>query len=209
MFVKICGITNLEDALAAIDAGADALGFNFYSESPRVLNFEQAYLIGQEIPPSVLKVGVFVDQDFEEVRDLAQSLELDLLQFHGNETPEYCAEFGRDWMKAFRLKDEESLEDIAEYDCDLILVDAYKAGYQGGTGVCIDFRLAKEAKKMGKKIILAGGLNPQNIALAIAEVDPYGVDVASGVEKSAGIKDHLKLQEFVEKAKTLHLRAVD
>ncbi|MFO1519710.1 MAG: phosphoribosylanthranilate isomerase [bacterium] len=206
--VKICGLTNLEDTLAAIEMGADLLGFNFYPESPRYLAYEKAEMIFQEVPPNILKVGVFVNEDIQTVIDLACQIGLDYLQFHGDESPEYCNPIGRPWFKAIRLADENALETIPQYDCEWILIDAAGEGQYGGTGKKVDWELARRAKNMGKKILLAGGLNPENVQVAIATVQPFGVDVASGVEKKPGQKDLKKMEEFIAKAKSVNLHVV-
>lgn len=198
--VKICGITNLDDALASIEFGADALGFNFYRKSPRTLDSDRARKIIQEIPPAIWKVGVFVDEPEERVKRLVVDLELDYLQFHGNETPFYCEQFGTPHWKAFRLRDQKSLELMQKYHCDYFLVDAFMRDQFGGTGKTANWMLAQAAKKYGK-IILAGGLTDENVAEAIRIVQPEGVDVASGVESHPGKKDHAKLERFITNAK--------
>ncbi|HEX5035839.1 MAG TPA: phosphoribosylanthranilate isomerase [bacterium] len=196
MLVKICGITNLEDALAAVEFGADALGFNFYAKSPRHVSPEKVEKILEEIPPSILRVGVFVNETEQVVRDLSVALELNYLQFHGDETPSYCEQFAVPYWKAFRLKDEKTLELMKKYKCDYYLVDTFLTQAYGGTGVTGNWDLAREAKKMGK-IILAGGLTPENVADAIRTVKPDGVDVASGVEEKPGRKDAAKVERFI------------
>ncbi len=206
--VKICGLTNLEDTLAAIELGADFLGFNFYSQSPRYLSYEKAKKIFQEIPPNIPKVGVFVNEEYENVIDLAQLLELDYLQFHGDESPDFCNQMGHPWWKAIRLENESDIEKIPQYDSEWVLIDAHVPGQYGGTGHKPDWDLVKRAKNLGKKIFLAGGLNPENIQLAIATVQPYAVDVASGVESKPGKKDFKKMEDFISRAKHSHLRLV-
>lgn len=198
--VKICGITNLEDALAAVEFGADALGFNFYHESPRYISPEAAQKILEEIPPSIWKVGVFVNEPAESVIDLSQDLELDYLQFHGEETPYYCEQFAKPYWKAFRFKNEHGFDLMKKYHCDYYLVDAYSEKGYGGTGEVADWSLAREAKKIGK-IFLAGGLTPENVKEAIRNVQPDGVDVTSGVESEPGKKDPAKLERFITAAK--------
>ena len=200
--VKICGITNLEDALDAVELGVDALGFNFYKKSPRYISPEKAKQIIEEIPPAVWRVGVFVNESEEVVRDLSVTLELDYLQFHGDETPYYCKQFATPYWKAFQLKDEKSLELMKKYQCEYYLVDTYAENAYGGTGITGNWDLAKEAKKIGK-IFLAGGLRPENVETAIQIVQPDGVDVASGVEDQPGRKSRAKLEEFIMKAKQL------
>lgn len=198
--VKICGITNLEDALAAIEFGADVLGFNFYKKSPRYVSPERAFKIFHEIPPAVWKVGVFVNEPEQIVRELAVDLELDYLQFHGTETPSYCEQFATPYWKAFRLKDTKTLELMGKYKCGYYLVDAFVEKAYGGTGVVGDWDLAREASRLGK-IFLAGGLNAENVEAAIRTVKPDGVDVATGVEMHAGKKDFAKLERFITNAK--------
>lgn len=200
--VKICGLTNLEDTLAAIEFGADLLGFNFYPDSPRFLELEEASRIFQEIPSSIPKVGVFVNTQISDVIDCACELELDWIQFHGDESAEDCNPVGHPWMRAFRPKTAEDLEEIEGYDCDWILVDAASASY-GGSGKKANWDLAKQAKNFGKKVFLAGGLTPENVAEAVAFVAPFGVDVASGVEKNPQKKDIQKMEQFIRRAKQL------
>ncbi len=200
MFIKICGITNLEDALEAIDAGADALGFNFYQQSPRYIDPEAAEDMLQDIPPSIARVGVFVNEGEELVRDLSQILRLDYLQFHGDETPYYCEQFATPYWKAFRLNDDKSLELMKKFHPEAYLIDAFSEGAYGGTGKLANWELAKKAKSIGK-IILAGGLNPENVREAIETVAPFGVDVASGVEVSSGKKSAELMARFVENAR--------
>lgn len=199
--VKICGITNLNDAMDAIELGADYLGFNFYPGSPRYVAPEVAGKIIEEIPSNVPKVGVFVNEDLQRVLDFAIDLELDFLQFHGDEGPGPLNALGRPWYKAFRLSKEEDLKAIPLYHCEWILVDAYSEKAYGGTGLTAHWDLVREAKKFDKKIILAGGLRPENVNTAVAAVQPFMVDVASGVELAPGIKDRHKMEEFIQKAK--------
>jgi phosphoribosylanthranilate isomerase len=195
--IKICGITNLEDALLAAALGADALGFIFYPPSPRSVAPEAAREIIAQLPPFVSTVGVFVDEDAAAVRDLAVRMGLDWVQLHGRETPEYCRSLARRVIKGFRIRDAGSLADLADYRgaAQALLVDTYKQGQVGGTGETFDWRLAQEAKKYGP-IILAGGLTPDNVAQAVAIAQPAAVDVASGVEAAAGKKDPEKLRAF-------------
>ena len=199
--VKICGITNLEDALAATEAGADALGFMFYEKSPRHISLNAAAEISRALPPFVIKTGVFVNADEDLVRRAIGDCHLNLLQFHGDETPEYCAQFGIMTMKAFRVRDTESLKSLAAYKTDAWLLDAFVPRKPGGTGETFNWDLAVEAKKSGQLIFLAGGLTPENVAEAIRKVQPYGVDVSSGVESSPGKKDISKLRKFIRAAK--------
>ncbi|MBF0492431.1 MAG: phosphoribosylanthranilate isomerase [Deltaproteobacteria bacterium] len=206
--VKICGLTNLEDTLTAIEMGADLLGFNFYPESPRFMDYPLAKTIFQEIPPSIPKVGVFVNEYYQNIIDLVQDLELDYIQFHGDESPEFCNQMGHPWFKALRLELEGSLDHLDQYECEWILADAFVAGQYGGTGEKPDWQLAKKIEQSRKKLILAGGLNPQNVQLAIATVKPFAVDVASGVEAHVGKKDLAKMEEFINKAKKARLHMI-
>ena len=201
--VKICGITNAPDALAAAAAGADALGFMFYDKSPRHISFPKAAEIINQLSPFVIKVGVFVDASEDLVMRAIGDCGLNLLQFHGNETPEYCTQFGLMSMKAFRIRDAESLKSLANYPTDAWLLDAFVADKLGGTGERFNWDLAVEAKKAGRPIFLAGGLTPSNVAEAVAKVQPYGVDVSSGVEAEPGRKDHAKVREFIKAAKNV------
>ncbi|MCE9624822.1 MAG: phosphoribosylanthranilate isomerase [Deltaproteobacteria bacterium] len=204
--VKICGLTTLDDTLDAIELGADYLGFNFYPDSPRFIDYELADRIFQEIPGNIPKVGVFVNEDLDKVLDLAMELGLDMLQFHGDETPESLNALGRPWYKAFRLRDMADVAEIPKYDGDWILVDADSDKAYGGTGLTAHWDLVHAADKFGKKVILAGGLNPDNVAVAIATVKPFMVDVASGVESSPGKKDRHKMEVFISKAKSALVR---
>ena len=195
--IKICGITNLEDALLAVDLGADALGFIFYPKSPRTVAPAAALAIIAQLPPLVTTVGVFVDEDAAAVQDLAARVGLDWVQLHGQESPEYCRSLGRRVIKGFRVQDQHSLTALAAYRgaAQALLLDTYKKGQIGGTGETFDWALAREARKFGP-IILAGGLNPENVAQAIAAAQPQAVDVASGVESAPGKKDPEKLKRF-------------
>jgi len=200
--VKICGLTNLDDALDAIELGADYLGFNFYPGSPRHITEEIARELFQEIPNNIPKVGVFVNEPLPRVIDLAVELNLEYLQFHGDERPEELNELGRPWFKALRLKDEAAVQEIPKYKCEWILVDAYSQKAYGGTGITAHWDLVREAQKFGKKIILAGGLNEENIAMAVAGLNPFMVDVASGLEIAPGKKDRQKMEIFIQRAKS-------
>jgi phosphoribosylanthranilate isomerase len=200
--VKICGITSLEDARAAIDAGTDALGFVFYPPSPRYVTPEQAERIIQRLPPFVTTVGLFVDLALDIVNDTAARCGLDRIQLHGRETPEFCAQVTRPVIKAFRVKNTESLAHLSAYRVSAYLLDAYVEGaLPGGTGASFSWELAAQAKPYGP-VILAGGLTPENIEAAIAQIRPYGVDVSTGVEHAPGIKDRQKVCDFITRAKT-------
>lgn len=199
--VKICGITNVADALAAIEAGADALGFVFYEKSPRHITPEQAAVVIQALPPFISKVGLFVDATPETVRSTVASTGIDTLQFHGMETPDFCKAFRMTVVKAIRVQGSKSLKDLGHYPVSGILLDSFVPGQQGGTGAKFDWSLALEAKRVGKPIILAGGLKPQNVEEAIRSVNPYGVDVSSGVESAPGRKDIAKVRDFISAAR--------
>jgi phosphoribosylanthranilate isomerase len=201
--VKICGITNAADALVAVEAGADALGFMFYETSPRHVSIPQVAGMLKELPPFVIKVGVFVDASEDLVMRAIGDCGLNMLQFHGNETPEYCTQFGLMSVKAFRMRDAGSLAALREYPTDAFLLDAFVAEKLGGTGEKFNWELAIEAKKLGRPIFLAGGLTPSNVAEAVQTVQPYAVDVSSGVEATPGKKDHGKVREFIRAAKSV------
>ena len=199
--VKICGITSMEDALAAVDAGADALGFMFYEPSPRYLSAEKAAEIILDLPEQVARVGVFVDADAKTVRHTIQTAGLDTLQFHGNESSRYCSQFEQRTIKAFRVKDRTTLAELPDYDTDAWLLDSYVKGVPGGTGEKFNWELAVEAKRLGKPILLAGGLTPDNAADAVGQVSPFGLDVSGGVEASPGVKDAAKMARLITNAK--------
>jgi phosphoribosylanthranilate isomerase len=197
--IKICGITNLEDALLAAELGADALGFIFYPKSPRYVAPDAAREIINQLPPFVTSVGVFVDEEAEVVRDLAAQVGLDWIQVHGQESPDYCQSLGRRVIKGLRIRDENSLMELEPFQgaVQAFLLDTYKKGQVGGTGETFDWRLAREAKRYGQ-IILAGGLTPDNVAQAIKVAQPQAVDTASGTEAAPGRKDPRKLRAFFE-----------
>jgi phosphoribosylanthranilate isomerase len=199
--VKICGITNLEDAQAAVDAGADALGFVFYPPSPRYVTPERAEQIIQKLPPFVTTVGLFVDVALAMVNDMAARCGLDRIQLHGGETPEFCRQVKRPVIKAFRIKNAESLAPVPGYKVSAYLLDTYVEGaLPGGTGASFSWELAARAKPYGP-VILAGGLTPEIVEVAIAQIRPYGVDVSTGVERAPGIKDYQKVRQFIARAK--------
>ncbi len=199
MKVKICGLTNVEDALAAVEAGADAVGFVF-AEGQRQVTPEQARAIIAELPPFVNTVGIFVNEDVDVVRQIADFCYLDLLQFQGDESPDYCTSFHRRVLKGFKVKDETSLARLEAYDVAAYLLDSYVAGQSGGTGHTFDWELVKGLTTT-RPVILAGGLTPDNVSRAIAMLRPYAVDVSSGVERESGGKDHQKMVDFVRRAK--------
>ena len=199
--IKICGITNLEDAQLAVDLGADALGFIFYSKSPRSIKVRDAANICNQLPPFVARVGVFVDElEYEIERALDECL-LTALQFHGDESPGFCRKFAAESIKAIRMRDENSLRTAAEYDVDALLLDTYTESERGGTGRTFDWSLAVRAKEIGPPLILSGGLTPANVQEAIRNVRPYAVDVSSGVEREPGRKEPQKLRRFMEQVK--------
>ncbi len=195
--VKICGITSLTDAQAAAAAGADALGFNFYEQSPRQVTIPAATDISRRLPPAVMRVGVFVNAPAETIARAIGECGLGMLQFHGDEPPEFCLQFGLMSMKGFRIRDAESLQELPKYQTDAYLLDAWSLEARGGTGGTMNWDLAIEAKKLGRPIFLAGGLTPENVAAAVRQVRPFGVDVASGVESSPGKKDPAKVRNFI------------
>jgi phosphoribosylanthranilate isomerase len=199
--VKICGITSVADAEAAVQAGADALGLMFYPGSPRHITLETAQDIARRLPPYVIRTGVFADPNPSDVFAAIQLCQLNLVQFHGAETPDFCLQFGVMSMKAFRIQNADSLLPMSEYRTDAFLLDSHAAGKRGGTGESFNWELALEAKKFGKPIFLAGGLTPQNVAEAARTAQPFGVDVSSGVEQSPGKKDAKKMQDFIAAAR--------
>ena len=195
--IKICGTTNLKDALFAVDSGADAIGFIFYKKSPRYILQKDAKDIVANLPPFVETVGVFVNETSDRVNRIAEQCKLTAIQLHGDESPAFCRRIKRRVIKAFRVKDTNSFKGMADYDVSGFLLDSYNEESKGGTGKTFDWNLALRAKKQGP-IILAGGLNPYNVYTAIHRVKPYGVDVCSGVEESPGIKDSVKIDEFIK-----------
>jgi len=199
--VKICGITSLADAIACVEAGADALGFMFYKRSPRYIQPTVAAEIARQLPEHIIRVGVFVNAQVATVKAVLAVCRLDLLQFHGDEPPDYCLQFNMRTMKAFRMRDTDSLRLLPAYETDFWLLDAYVPALRGGTGETFNWQLAVEAKKFGRAIFLAGGLTHENVAEAVRLVQPYGVDVSTGVESAPGKKDHAKVRAFVEAAK--------
>ncbi len=198
--IKICGITNEEDALAAAHLGADALGFIF-APSPRRISVERAREIIKVLPPLVQTVGVFVNEDPEKVLSTAAACGLDILQLHGSESVDYCSRFDRRVIKAVRLQSRDELKNLSKYVnvVDALLLDTYVPNKLGGTGITFDWKLAVEARRYGR-IVLAGGLNPENVAAAISMVKPYAVDASSGLERSPGVKDHEKMARFIKEA---------
>lgn len=199
--VKICGITNPDDAAAAVEAGADAVGFVFYTKSPRYIVPSVAKHIIAGLPPLVTPVGVFVNEGLATVRSIMDTCGLAIAQLHGEETASYCQELSRPVMKALRMKDRGSFLALGEYQGRAgvrgFVVDSFSEIGYGGTGQITDWALAAEAAKAAT-ILLAGGLTPENVSEAIRSVRPYGVDVSSGVESAPGKKDHAKMRAFVD-----------
>ncbi len=197
--VKICGITRVEDGLAAAAAGADAIGLVF-AESPRRVTADQAGAIVAALPPFLKVVGLFVDAPAATVREVLGRVPLDLLQFHGRETPDQCRGFGRPYIKALAMQDGVDVADVASRYADAagLLLDAFHPQLAGGSGRGFDW--ARVPRDLGRPVILAGGLTPENVAAAVRTVRPYAVDVSSGVESSKGIKDAAKIAAFIRNA---------
>ncbi|WP_323114415.1 phosphoribosylanthranilate isomerase [Pseudomonas guariconensis] len=198
---KICGITRIEDALAAAEAGADAIGLVFYAKSPRAVDVRQARAIIAELPPFVTTVGLFVNASRCELNEILEAVPLDLLQFHGDETPADCEGYHRPWIKALRVRPGDDLESACQLYAGArgILLDTYVPGVPGGTGEAFDWSLVPAS--LSKPIILAGGLSAGNVGQAIAQVRPYAVDVSGGVEQAKGIKDAAKIEAFMRAVK--------
>lgn len=200
--VKICGITNLEDALAAVEAGADALGFNFYKGSTRYLAPEAARLVVREVPPEVLCVGVFVNESREAVEEAVAESGVAAAQLHGDEPPEFCESLGvARVIKALRGRAGFEAAGATRYKTEAILLDAYDPCAWGGTGKTCDWELARRVRESVARLYLAGGLTPENVAEAIRAVAPFGVDVCGGVERAPGLKDHALVRRFVAAAR--------
>lgn len=197
--VKICGITSLADALAAVDAGADALGFNFYRPSPRYISPDNVREITNHVPESVLKVGVFVNEDVKSVARIVTEARLSAVQLHGDESPEYCRSLlGTYIIKVFRAGDD---FDLRSYNVDVIMLDTKDDLLRGGTGRVFDWSIAQRTSNSAPKLFLAGGLSPENVADAITTVRPYAVDACSSLEESPGRKNHARVRAFVDAAK--------
>ncbi|MGZ8271395.1 MAG: phosphoribosylanthranilate isomerase [Methylophilus sp.] len=196
--VKICGITRIEDALAAVELGADAIGLVFYAPSPRSISIEQAISIVESLPPFVSKVGLFVNESPSNIKNILAQVDLDILQFHGDESPEVCEQINMPYYKAIRVKKDTNLIQYAQiyHSAKALLLDTYSESAVGGTGVVFDWKLIP--KNISKPLILAGGLTPANVGLAIEKVHPYAVDVSGGVEQSKGIKDVKKMTAFIQ-----------
>ncbi|RFC37105.1 MAG: phosphoribosylanthranilate isomerase [Candidatus Nitrotoga sp. SPKER] len=203
--IKICGITRVEDALAAAYSGADALGLVFYDKSPRHVTLKQAALLAAAIPPFVTLVGLFVNPSSEGVQEVLQQIPLDILQFHGEEEPKFCTQFDRPYLKALRVKNGVDLvQYAARYkDAQGLLLDAFIEGTHGGTGVSFDWTLIPH--NLPCPVVLSGGLHVNNVADAIKQVQPWAVDVSSGVETAKGIKDAAKIAAFINEVKKIGL----
>ncbi len=195
--VKVCGTTRLKDALLAVECGADAIGFIFYKKSPRCVTLKTAKEICSKLPPFVHRVGVFVNETAETVNRIAGRCGLDAVQLHGDESPAFCKKIRHRVIKAIRVQNAGSLKGLSNYTVDGFLLDTFKEDQWGGTGKVFDWTLAQRAKRYGP-VIIAGGLNPRNVKEAIRQVQPYGVDVSSGVEQSPGKKDPKKLKAFLK-----------
>jgi phosphoribosylanthranilate isomerase len=204
--VKICGITRAEDARTVAASGADAIGLVFYAKSPRHVSAEQAAQLVAALPPFVTTVGLFVDAEAAFVREVLATVPLDVLQFHGDESPEYCTQFGRPYLKAIRVKaGVDLLQCAAQFStARALLLDAYVAGVPGGTGATFDWGLIP--RQLPLPVILSGGLDAENVAEAIERVRPYAVDVSSGVEAGKGIKDAAKVAAFVNEVKRVDVQ---
>lgn len=198
--VKVCGLTSYDDAIMAEELGADALGFIF-ADSKRRITPEAARGIIAKLPPFVHKVGVFVDEDIETVLDIIKSCSLTAVQLHGNETARECGMLPVPVIKSFRVGPDFDIDIVKEYDVAAFLLDTYDPHVHGGTGKVFDWSVAKQVSSLGR-LVLSGGLNPDNITEAVKTIHPYAVDVCSGVESSPGKKDQEKLKEFIKKART-------
>lgn len=200
--VKICGITNYEDAMDAAKLGADFIGLNFYRKVPRYIKLKEARKIARDALEKTKKVGIFVNSTLSNIKKISKEIGLDYIQLHGNESPEFCRQVKKATkkkiIKAIRVKSKRDLKKISDFDVDFFIFDAYKEGHYGGTGKSIGFSLLKGVKE---KYFLSGGLNPNNVKKAIKKLNPFVVDVSSGVEKSLGKKDHNKVKAFIEAVK--------
>jgi phosphoribosylanthranilate isomerase len=201
--VKICGITRVEDALKAVELGADAIGLVFYGPSPRNVSTQQAAEIARQIPAFVTVVGLFVNAEASFINEVISQVQLDLLQFHGDETREECARYELPFIKAIRVKTDTNLVQYADEfaTAKALLLDAYTEGVAGGTGNVFDWNLIP--KNLTKPVILAGGLTVNNVAQAIEQVQPYAVDISGGVESAKGIKDAAKIAAFMQQVSSV------
>jgi len=196
--VKICGITTIDDALFCVSEGVCALGFNFYSKSPRYISPENACNIISKLPPFISAVGLFVNEPKETVENIMNITGIDTLQFHGDETAEYCLNFkAKKVIKALRIKDKNDINRIFEYDVNGYLLDSYHPDLYGGSGLAFSWNMLTSLKNRDR-IIVAGGINPDNIANLLQNVIPYGIDICSGVEKAPGLKDKNKIEKIMK-----------
>ncbi len=200
--VKICGLTRRDDALAAVDLGADAIGLVFYAASPRAVSIAQAQEVIRELPSRVTVVALFVNAAESEIRAVLDKVSIDLLQFHGDEAPQDCTRYGVPYIKAVRMREDVDLFEVEKIysSASGLLLDSYQSGVAGGTGVAFDWARVSHhlIQDLTKPIILAGGLTPDNVAAAIKQVRPYAVDVSGGVESTKGIKDAAKMAAFIQ-----------
>ncbi len=203
MFIKICGITNLEDALMCVNAGADALGFNFYRPSPRYIEPQFAREITDQLPESVLTVGVFVNEESPaRVEQLATQAGVSAVQLHGDESPDYCRQLANRYViKVLAAGSDFEPQQALNYDVQAIMLDAFDRKLRGGTGRSVDWSQARKTRDLTSKLILAGGLSPENVAEAIATVDPYGVDACSALESVPGKKIPERAATFIKIAR--------
>jgi phosphoribosylanthranilate isomerase len=204
--VKICGITNLEDAKASINAGCDALGFVFYKKSPRYIDWEKARDIISALPKNTIKVGIFVDSGEQAIKRIAKLCKLDILQFHGKESPEFCSKFrGYKIIKAFRVQDKIDFARVLKYKTFAYLFDTFVKNKAGGTGKKFNWKLLATLSHIKRPVFLSGGLSARNVKEAVKVLNPRWVDVSSSVEASPGKKDHRKVKRFIKIAKNIAL----
>ncbi len=200
--VKVCGITNLEDALASFFLGADAIGFVFYKKSPRYIAPLKAANICRILPKNILRVGVFVDEKVSSVKKIARLCKLDMLQFHGHESVQYCNQFkGYKVIKVFRIRNLEDLKDIRKYQTFAYLFDSFSGSKLGGTGNKFNWKILAAAAKMKPKVFLSGGLTAGNVKAAVKLLKPDWVDASSSLELKPGKKNHKKIQKFIQAAR--------
>jgi phosphoribosylanthranilate isomerase len=202
--VKICGITNLDDALAAVAAGADALGFNFYEPSPRYITPQHAREIIEQLPETLLTVGVFVNEESEEVRKIGKETSLRAVQLHGDETPEYCRELVDFYViKTFAVSDTFDIQAPDAYKVDAVMLDTKHNNLRGGTGRVFDWSIAEQVAPTIPKLFLAGGLSPENVKNAVEIVRPFAVDACSALEDSPGKKNHERMRVFINTVRSV------
>jgi phosphoribosylanthranilate isomerase len=204
--IKICGITTREDARDAISCGADAIGLNFYPDSPRYISIDQAAQIAAIVPPFVSVVGLFVDEPAASIERILSNVAIDLIQFHGDEAPQFCQQFGRPWIKALRVRPDLDISGACRRYCGArgVLLDSWQEGMPGGTGKSFDWQLA--LGELPLPVVLAGGLHAGNVGNAMAALRPAAVDVSGGVERSPGIKDMDKIRQFIAAVRAADLQ---